>query len=127
MLCAAEANAPDVVVRWGDCQPEPQDNGGRVWRRAPQEVRRTVALPKSTKKPQRETLLGKHGLDLVLSVRPIQDGSGRRVVSLFLVNERAPAPDADRDKAFVFQVELDVQSAVPFVSRSDLRGLPSDA
>lgn len=106
VICANDATAIEVVVRWGDYAPGTLENGTRPWRRTPREVRRTVAIPAHTKVPQREHLEGKHGLDLVVSVRPIRD-QGRRVVSLFVVNERVPAGEADRDLAFVFQVRIE--------------------
>ncbi|MEO0373170.1 MAG: hypothetical protein AAF329_00820 [Cyanobacteria bacterium P01_A01_bin.17] len=66
------------------------------------------------------------GLELVLSVRPVQTNhilpAGTRAVSLFLVNQRRPAADIDRDQGYIFQAQLSICSTEPFVPRPDLRG-----
>ena len=49
-----------------------------------------------------------------------------RSVSLFLVNDRNPSPDRERDEAFAFQAELEVRSEVPFVPRPDPREVSGD-
>ena len=45
-----------------------------------------------------------------------------QAVSVFLVNRRSPASDDQRDKAFAFQVQIEVQSGQPFIPRPNLRG-----
>ena len=47
-------------------------------------------------------------------------------MSLFLVNDRIPSPDRERDEAFAFQAEIEVRSAVPFVPRPDPREVSDD-
>lgn len=46
---------------------------------------------------------------------------GTRTVSIFLVNERKPAPQGTRDAANIFQVEMRVQASVNLVPRPNLR------
>jgi hypothetical protein len=52
--------------------------------------------------------------------------AGTRCLSLFVVNRRRAAPDEVRDEAFVFQVQLEVQSERSFIARPNLRSLESD-
>lgn len=84
----------------------------------PQSLNKRVVIPQSD------------GLELVLSVRPVQSHPnlpvGTRSVSLFLINHRTPAPDTERDKAYIFQASLTVRSLIPFVPRPDLRGQSID-
>ena len=76
---------------------------------------------------------GSRGLIVLAVARPVDAESfagripqGTRSVSVFLVNERAPAAERARDEAFAFQAELEVRSAVPFVPRPDPRGGSGD-
>ena len=73
---------------------------------------------------------GAKDLALVVSVRSVSnygpEFDGTRSVSVFLVNHRTPAPDAERDAAYVFQPELSLHTAQPFVPRPDLHGQDSD-
>lgn len=83
--------------------------------------------------PLQDGLLNKHidvpysdGLELVLSVRPVSAQSdlppGTRAVSIFLVNQRKPSPDIDRDLGYIFQAQLTVCAQEPFEPRPDMRG-----
>ena len=104
--------------------------GARVlgWRRLPRKAEVPVALeegdPESTDIPDVE------GLKVVVSVRPMGDTdlvpADSRSVSVFLVNQRQPAPDMTRDAAYVFQAELSLHAEKPFVPRPNLRGRHSD-
>ena len=64
------------------------------------------------------------GLRVVVSVRPVGDTdlvpSDSRSVSVFLVNQRQPAPDLTRDAAYVFQAELSLHAESHFVARPNL-------
>lgn len=66
------------------------------------------------------------GLELVLSMRPVGcNGAlpvGTRSVSIFLVNQRKPSADIDRDMGYIFQAQLTVHADGPFVPRPDMRG-----
>jgi hypothetical protein len=73
------------------------------------------------------------GLKTALSVRPVEsdgkDGGipkGTLSVSLFVVNDRKSAPDEERDIAWAFQAQLEVESDEPFVARPNLRSLESE-
>ena len=113
----------------GDTEGE-SDPGARFpdWRRLPREAEVVVALqegdPVSTDIPDGE------GLKVVVSVRPVGDTAlvpaDSRSVSVFLVNQRQPAPDMIRDAAYVFQAELSLHAEQPFVPRPNLRGRHSD-
>ena len=49
-----------------------------------------------------------------------------RILSIFVVNRRAEMPDDRRDEAFVFQVQLELESEAEFLRRPNLRGMASD-
>src|SRR5687767_10772984 len=71
-----------------------------------------VTLPAATDRPLPADVPHSDGLELVLSVRPVQRHEeagvpkGTRSVAVFLVNHREPAPDGVRDQAFAFQAAL---------------------
>ena len=73
---------------------------------------------------------GSGGLKLVISIRSILCHAlvpmGTRSVSVFLVNYRPPAPDKERDKAYIFQTTLTIRTPEPLVPRPDLRGKSGD-
>jgi hypothetical protein len=70
----------------------------------------------------------------VLAVRPVQTlgiaekfvPRGTRSVSVFLVNQRKPAPDVSRDEAYAFQATLRLECDQPLVPRPNLRGQQTD-
>jgi hypothetical protein len=67
-------------------------------------------------------------LQIAVSVRPVASSktvAKHRVVSLFVVNNRRPSGDEDRDLAFAFQVRLEVHCGEGFVARPNLRGQSS--
>jgi hypothetical protein len=144
LLVPKEARELRVTARWGDYRPlyepgqEKKDGAGdgrvvRGWQRAERVEELVLKLPASQKPTERE-VPGSNGLGLVLAARPIRDipafegmvPRGTRSVSLFLVNRRIPAPDEERDTAFVFQAALEVRCEAGFVARPNLRGLASD-
>ena len=125
-------------VGWGDYHPVPTSDEERErtgrrwtgrWTRAPREAERLVDLEEGDR-PARVPLDDTGGLVLVVAVRPVaraaQVPAGTRAVSVFLVNERPPAPDYVRDQAYVFQPELTLRSLAPFFPRPDPRGETSD-
>ncbi len=150
LLLPAGAKELTATVRWGDYHPldaidtadtppetEPAgggDGGTRTptrWQRKDREETVRLKLPppaEPTKVP------GSNGLELVVTVRPVQDAAsfggrvpkGTRSVSVFLVNRRTPLGDAAPDPAFAFQAALEVTSPVPLVPRPNLSGLDSD-
>ncbi len=129
-----------------------QASTSRPWQRTPRQSALCISLSQASDDPEQISLLGNdpipgitqldlpategirktipvpgsNGLELSLSIRPINNGcglpSGTRSVSLFLVNKRAPAAlSAERDCAYIFQVQLTASSKLPFVPRPDLR------
>ena len=72
------------------------------------------------------------GLEIMCLLRPTTlrtvDGDRQvRAVSIFLVNHRAPIKEFDnQDTAFVFQVEMSIESDRSLVLRPNLHGLDSD-
>ncbi len=154
VLVSAETTRLDVKLAWADYVPvtrsgpkaahddakgaehPPEERAGRGrWRRVPREAGRPVTLEDGTHPPV--GLPGFPDLFLVVSVRTVDHSvrtagdqpllpEGTRSVSVFLVNHRPPAPDVQRDAAYVFQPELSLHTATPFVARPDLHGQNSD-
>ncbi len=52
--------------------------------------------------------------------------AGTRSVSVFVVNDRPPAPEDRKDEALAFQVGLALRGKEPFVPRPHTTGLGSD-
>ncbi len=135
-----------VTVAWGDYAPipggeqslddedrashDPADEraGGGRWRRLPRIAE--IAVPMAEGEPTEHELPDSDGLRVVFSVRPTGSKgmvpAGTLSVSVFLVNHRVAAPDMIRDAAYVFQPELELHAAQPFVPRPDLRGHDAD-
>lgn len=67
-----------------------------------------------------------NGLQLVVSTRPITSQellpTGTRSVSVFLVNNRPPTSDKERDITYSFQTTLSIYTPEPLVPRPNLRG-----
>jgi hypothetical protein len=145
-LVAAGVDALSVTVRWGDYvvdkyksggdTDEPDNDGGRrppqVWQRVPQEREVVVPLAGGAATPSVTAVPDSAGLQLHVLERPLPAGgtegripAGTRAVSLFLVNDRDPDPKR-RDRAYIFQAELEVRCEQPFVGRPDLRSGDSD-
>jgi hypothetical protein len=131
-LVRPDAGSLAVTVRWGDyrlTEPEEEEGEGEpkpVWQRTPREV--ALDVPLEGHAAVRRDLPDSGGLALHVVERSVVAAeleqripTGSRSVSVFLVNDRPPdavSPDA----AYVFQAQVEVQSAVPFVPRPDLRG-----
>ena len=131
-LVAAEADALAVIVRWGDyehAKVEGADGKSEsAWLRRSNE--RTVPVSLSgagAHRPGDLVVPDSGGLTLYVDERSIRtDGlagipAGTRSVSVFLVNGRAP-DEADPDRAYAFQAEIEVRGRQPFVPRPDPRG-----
>jgi hypothetical protein len=145
-LVAGGVDALNVTVRWGDYivgeyEPysdadEPGSDSRRrprqVWQRIPQERSIDVPLTGSSATPSVIAAPDSNGLELHILERPLPasgiDGripADTRAVSVFLVNDRDPDPK-QRDRAYIFQAGLEVESEHPFVPRPDLRSGDSD-
>ena len=103
------------------------------WQRTPREESVPVTVPATTGDPRPHPVLHSNGLMLHVVARPVDAASfsgriapGTRSVSLFLVNDRVPSSDRERDEAFAFQAEIEVRSEVPFVPRPDPREVSGD-
>ena len=113
----------------GETEAE-SDPGARFpdWRRLSREAEVVVALQEGD--PASKDIPDGDGLKVVVSVRPVGDTdlvpADFRSVSVFLVNERQPAPDMTRDAAYVFQAEMSLHAEPHFVARPNLRGRHSD-
>ena len=132
-LVAADADALAVIVRWGDYQPtrvEGADGKSEsTWLRETNERTVPVSLPGAGAHRRRDhPIPDSGGLTLHVDERPIRtDGlagipAGTRAVSVFLVNGRAP-DEADPDRTYAFQAEIEVRGRQPFVPRPDPRGV----
>ena len=103
------------------------------WQRTPREESVPVTVPATTGDPRPHPVPNSNGLMLHVVARPVNAASfsgriapGTRSVSLFLVNDRVPSSDRERDEAFAFQAEIEVRSEVPFVPRPDPREVSGD-
>ena len=147
VLVARETSELEVRIAWadyapmadeadagadGDEDPEGEDteddsdrrSGFRSWRRLPRVSE--VIVPLQEGAPTHIPVPGAEGLHVISSVRPVGDtdlvAADTRSVSVFLVNQRPPAPDMTRDAAYVFQAELSLHADQFFVPRPNLRG-----
>lgn len=131
LLVPADVDSLGVDVSWGDYTPLPRPEGAEVgpqsWTRRPGSASIKVQLDQRAPQP----LPASGGLAVQVACREVRSGldkthplvpAGTRAVSVFVVNQRPPAPDVGRDAAFAFQVRLAVWSDAPFVARPDLRG-----
>ena len=135
------ATALEVTARWATYSPEAakdhtadadaSDRGALPalrWTREPHEATHTFALDVATLR-KGVTLPGSGGVCLRGVLRPLRDDErahvppGARVVTVFLVNQRAPRPrGADQDAAVIFQTSLALHGADGFVPRPNARG-----
>jgi hypothetical protein len=125
-LVPADARTLSVTVRWGDyALAARSEEGDTVWKRTPRESQLDVPLTDSGEVSV-HPVPGSGGLEVHVLERPVAtaalDGQipdGTRSVSLFLLNDRDPDGEHP-DRAYVFQPEIEVGSAQPFVPRPDL-------
>lgn len=128
-LPVARTGEPTDPETAPDAKSPPAERAGRGhWRRVPREDECVIRLTDGTQPSV--GLPGFKDLSIVVSVRAVGDHGlvpkGTRSVSVFLVNKRPPASDAQRDAAYVFQPELSLHTREPFVARPDLHGQGSD-
>ena len=131
-LFAAACRELAVTVRWGDYAPaEIEEAGGgktSVWQRRAHEAPLSVPLGGDAEPVVRD-VPGSGGLQLHVVERPIDAmganaaelPAGTRSASCFLVNRRPP-DEAQPDRAYAFQAEIEVRADEGFVPRPDLRG-----
>jgi hypothetical protein len=128
-LSVARPGESDRPPKGKESENPPGERAGRGhWRRVPREAERLVTFADGTHPPV--GLTGFTDLSIVVSVRAVGDHGlvpkGSRSVSVFLVNHRPPAPDEQRDEAYIFQPELSLHTPQPFVPRPDLHGQDSE-
>ena len=131
-LAAGTCRELAVTARWGDyVQVHIEEGDGdkaSVWRRIPREEVLTIPLNGGSAPVVRD-VPGSRGLQLHVAERPIdaiglsgaQLPAGTRSVSCFVVNRRPP-DEAQPDRAYAFQAEIEVRTDEGFVPRPDLRG-----
>jgi hypothetical protein len=136
VLLPAGVTELTAVVRYGEYLRVEHDadyHGPQHWRRTPREAIVPIRFAGQATGNGVVTVPQSGGVELVWSMRRVPDTDldgalprGTRSLSVFVVNRRKAAPDEERDEGFIFQVELELQSATPFVARPNLRSLESD-
>ena len=121
-----------VTVRWGDYAPadieEADGSKTPVWRRTYREVALSIPLANGAA-PAVQEVPGSDGLQLHVAERSLDAAgltgaelaAGMRSASCFLVNRRT-LDEAQPDRAYAFQAEIEVRTDEGFVPRPDLRG-----
>lgn len=113
--------------------PDAPPGRSRVWQRTHRAVTVTLPLPAPGSQRTRTPLPGTDGpkgggLSLVVASRPVHLPPsagvpvGTCAVAVFLVNERKPLADADRDQACAFQASVALRCEQGFVARPNPRG-----
>lgn len=134
-LVPGHAHEVTITVRWGDYAPaEIAGDDGKplpVWQRTAREETLALRLT-GTRDPVSRDVPGSAGLQLNVVERTVAADdlaapipAGTRSVSVFLVNYRTP-DKTNPDVTYVFQAEMEVRGAHPFVPRPDLRGALAD-
>ena len=127
----------EALISWGEYVTEPVKEDDKevatgklsreqVWQRSSQQARVTIPVPQPRSKPRVVPIPHSNGLKLVITARQADGASAglpKGVLSLavFLVNERAPAPNEEKDLAFTFQSTLQLTCSPGFVPRPDPR------
>jgi len=131
LLAPKQAAKLDVRVSWGDYRR--RSESAEQWERKPRSENITLDLANAASRPREKKVPNSSGLKIAWLSRPagmLIEGAGvpagTHTVSVFLVNERAPAPDVKKDEAFAFQVQIEIGSETEFLARPDLRSMASD-
>lgn len=141
-LVAPNTTELQVTAQWGNYFPvvEAEDQETKIetglqtftsrsWKRIPKSSELTIPLPQAKKGKianQPHPVPDSQGLELVVISRSVHASNGlptgSRSVALFIVNNRRPMPDRDRDMGYIFQAHLTVEIADFFVPRPNPRG-----
>lgn len=135
LLVPPHTQALQVTVCWGDYVPLAAEASEETatkttlrvgsWQRIPCHAELRVPI-QAQDTPLELDLPNSKGLKLMVSVRPVSSENlvpaGTRSVSIFLVNQRRPAPNKAPDAAHAFQTRLTIQTEDSLVPRPDLRG-----
>lgn len=145
-LIAADVTKLKAIASWGDYKIIPEEEetedgkqkqrkaSQQKWQRYPKTEAMELNLADIKRPAQRISVPNSDGLFLSISLRPITDPQfaqmlpeGTCSISIFLVNDRKPVGDAERDRAFIFQAQLEIKSdEIPFVPRPDPRSKSND-
>lgn len=136
VLVAERTSSLEAEVTWGDYRlagtEEGAPRGGEAtWTREPRRAVVALALPEGDAKPATTAVPESGGLNLVVAARDAGGvealglSAGTRSVSVFLVNDRKPAPEERKDEAVAFQVRLVLRSKEPFVPRPNTTRIDS--
>lgn len=130
VLVPSKAGHLTVKVAWGDYRRKSQ--GPETWERTARSEAVTIDLAKATAQSKGISVPASQGLQVAYLARKVGNLDGEaglppdaHIVSVFLVNRRAPAPDERKDEAFAFQVEIGLGSEAGFLPRPNLRSLAS--
>ncbi|MBW4599045.1 MAG: DISARM system helicase DrmA [Calothrix sp. FI2-JRJ7] len=125
----------NATIAWGDYSPckenldeetqEKQTMSG-CWKRIPHQVDLIIPLRDNNIQNSTISIPDSNGLQLVVSTRPVTSGElvpvGTFSVSVFLVNNRQPTNDKERDITYTFQTSLVINTPESLVPRPNLRG-----
>jgi hypothetical protein len=131
VLVPEAAKTLRVSARWGDYEAVERDGKPTgEWSRRERSASVSVDVSSELSKPATKSLPDSDGLEIVTSVRRVRGlkdlpglPAGTRAVSIFLVNRRSPEDIAElKDRRFVFQTRLTIESDTAFVPRPNPRG-----
>jgi hypothetical protein len=139
VLVSEGSGALDAEVTWGDyrvAKGEAAEEGARrgpetTWGREPKRAVVALTLPEGEARAATTAVPDSNGLNLVVTARAAGGvealglPAGTRSVSVFLVNDRKPAPEDRKDEAAAFQVRLVLRSKEPLVARPNATGIDS--
>ena len=139
VLLPGEARSLRVRVTWGDYRTDTAETGEpETWRRKARDERVPLDVSLPVDQATEHEVPDSQGLFVALLVRPLgasllERGSqaglpaGAKTISVFLVNKRRPENnDRMKDRAFAFQVRLELHGDTAFLARPDIRGLFSN-
>ena len=127
------SGAADVKVRvcWGDYRRRSESS--EEWERTSREETVSIAMSHASGIAKEKPVPNSDGLMIAFLSRPVgllaaeaEVPADARILSVFVVNRRTEMPDDRRDEAFVFQVQLELESEAEFLRRPNLRGMASD-
>lgn len=144
LLVNENTNYLNATIAWGDYAPY-KDNSDEIeapaqeeptmsacWKRSPHEVELVIPLQSDNNTELKYSynltiaVPDSNGLQLVVSIRPVPSKElvplGTLSVSVFLVNNRLPTSDKERDITYTFQTSLAINTSEALVPRPNLRG-----
>lgn len=122
VLLPREITMIRAVACWGDYAPLGDEEADvplllQPWARTPRREAVDLAVTDGAEVEVPDS----GGLRVVLNARPVRGPDGRltdlMAVAVFLVNRRAPSPDARKDAAFAFQAGLEIKVAGALANR----------